>query len=165
MSLCGGCGNPVINGSCACPDVVVDLKAENSNLRAGIQHNKEIADQAMKDREAAIVERDKTLLRIRDYQAAIRKVDKCCNCLAYNEKFKALDRGTPEEKCEDCQHEKSYCDCIEKRGSGVSSGDQDTISRPGPQSLADKRKCVGCGHQPHERYCDAGNCACICIMK
>jgi hypothetical protein len=47
----------------------------------------------------------------------------------------------------------------------VSSGDQDTISRPGPQSLADKRKCVGCGHQPHERYCDAGNCACICIMK
>ncbi len=91
-------------------------------------------------------------LQIRDYQAALRKVDKCCNCLAYNSKFKALDRGTPEEKCEDCQHEKSYCDCIEKRGSGVSSGDQDTISRPGPQSLADKsvdetEQCPNCPYE------------------
>ena len=43
---------------------------------------------------------EKLELQVRDYQSALRKVDKCCNCLAYNSKFKALDRGTPEEKKE-----------------------------------------------------------------
>lgn len=32
MSLCSGCGNPVIDGTCACPGVVADLKEKVREL-------------------------------------------------------------------------------------------------------------------------------------
>lgn len=48
---------------------------------------------------------------ISDYQRALRKVDECCGCLNYDNIFRLLDRGTPDEKCEDCNREKYRCDC------------------------------------------------------
>lgn len=59
-------------------------------------------------------ERDALLLQLREYQAALRKVDGCCDCLKNFPRFMTLGRGTPEPKCEDCTQEASNCQCIEK---------------------------------------------------
>jgi hypothetical protein len=50
-------------------------------------------------------------LQIREYQAAVRKCDDCCACLTFEERWKALDRGTdgPDKRKEEPQMECSSC--------------------------------------------------------
>lgn len=45
MSLCSGCGNPVIDGTCACPGVVADLKEKLEQIRK-IAHEEGLSDTA-----------------------------------------------------------------------------------------------------------------------
>jgi hypothetical protein len=59
--------------------------AQLSKQRGLVQHNKEVADQAMKDREAAIVERDKLRAEVEAYEKRIPEL-----CAAYLDKEKAL---------------------------------------------------------------------------
>lgn len=40
MSLCSGCGNPVIDGTCACPGLVADLKDKVKALELQIDELK-----------------------------------------------------------------------------------------------------------------------------
>lgn len=56
------------------------------------------------------------VLQIREYQAALRKVDHCCNCLKTFKRFEKLERGTSEEKCDDCRQELTNCVCIKNQG-------------------------------------------------
>lgn len=89
-----------------------ELKAERDRLLV------QISEQAEKHRlewVAAMAGIAGAERLIREYQLAIRKVDQCCGCLNYGDRFKTLDRGKPGPKCEDCNREQLICRCADKQ--------------------------------------------------
>jgi acetone carboxylase gamma subunit len=80
------------------------LNADNAKLRAEVESCKRQLQEwygKLQGADANWAEAEKklkdALLQVSEYQAAVRKVDKCCGCLNY-EPFKDLDRGKKAEK-------------------------------------------------------------------